>query len=177
MDLGDIITDDKGYIWTVEKTPNVTGWAVYRDTTYTSGSPLTITQGSTDTILNDGGNNIDTYLPTNVTTFYNESTNKITPQNVGDYYILTIRFKAQNTNVFGYATVGVDIGGSLGVRFKEVIIFPKGVSTTHDFSIEMPFYSLDTFIANGGIPKLNAELGNVTMWDIEFQIARTHKAG
>lgn len=177
MDLGDIITDDKGYVWNVEKIPNVTGWAVYRDTTYTSSSPLVILQGDTDPILNDGLNNIDDYLPTDVSTFYDEANNKIQPQNVGDYYMLTVRFVAENSTSNGYGTIGVDIGGLLGVRFKEVIVFPKGPNTPHDFSVEMPFYSLDTFIANGGIPVLNAESGDISLWDIEFQIVRIHKAG
>jgi len=41
--------------------------------------------------------------------------------------------------------------------------------------ITIPCYSLDTFVANGGIPKITSIVGITSIYDIEFQISRTHK--
>jgi hypothetical protein len=175
MDLGDIITDDKGYTWSVVKTNHVQGWAVYRDDEHTSSSPLVISSGNTAELENNAAIVIDQYLPVGVTSFYNEALYKITPENVGDYYIITFRFIASVNSNSGYFTFGIDIGGSLGVRFKELFVFPKGQNVAHDFSIDIPCYTLDTFVTNGGIPTIIADSGDLRIWDIELQVARISK--
>lgn len=156
---------------------SVTGWAVYSDNVYTSGSPYTITSASTVTLPNNAATVINTQIPVGVTSFYNSSTLKITPQNDGDYYVTTIRFKAKTTApTAGYLDFGIDIGGSLGVQFKETKIFAKGAGIEHNFSIVVPMYTAATFLANGGQVKLTAGNGDMTVYDISYQIDRTHKA-
>lgn len=154
-----------------------TGWAQYTDTIYTSGSPFTVTSGSTSTLPNNAGTVLNTQLPTGVTSWYNPATNKITPSLDGDYYITTIRFKAMTTApTAGYFDFGVDIGGALGVQFKETKIFAKGAGIEHNFSVIVPMFAAATFIANGGLVKITAGNGNMTIYDISFQIDRTHKS-
>jgi len=152
------------------------GWASYVDTAKTVGAPFTIAEGVTSTLPNNAGTVIDTYIPTGVTAFYDQATSKITPENVGDYYSFAIRFKAKNTNIAGYFDFGIDIGGSLGIIFKETQLFLKGANTEQAFSITCNGYSLDTFIANGGLIKINAILGDLSIYDIQYQINRTYKA-
>jgi hypothetical protein len=49
----------------------MTGWGVYNDTTYTTGSPFTVTAGAPKQALpNNAGSKIETQLPTDVATFY-----------------------------------------------------------------------------------------------------------
>lgn len=154
-----------------------TGWASYTDNVYTSASPLSVTSGSTVTLTNNAATSITSNLPTGVTAFYNSGTSKITPQNNGDYYDITIRFKAKNTETQGgYFDFGIDIGGSLGVIFKESKLFVKGANTEQNFSITCSGYSAATFVANGGLVKITGGNGTTTIYDIEFQISRTHKA-
>ena len=154
-----------------------TGWAVYTDTVYTSGSPFTVNTGATDTLPNNAGTIINNQIPTGVTSFYNPATLKITPQNDGDYYVSTIRFKAQTTApTSGYMDFGIDIGGALGVQFRETKVFAKGAGIEHSFSIVVPMFTAVTFIANGGLVKITAGNGNITIYDITYQIDRTHKA-
>lgn len=154
-----------------------TGWATYGDTVYTSGSPFSITSGTTSTLPNNAGTVINTQLPTGVTSFYDSSTNKFTPENDGDYYTVTIRFKAQTTAaVGGYFDFGIDIGGALGVQFKETKIFAKGAGIEHNFSIVVPCYTASTFVANGGLVKITSGLGTMTIYDINFQFDRVHKS-
>lgn len=156
---------------------SATGWASYKDTVYNSGSPFSVTEGDTENLLNNAGTIIDTYLPIGVTSLYNELTGHITPENIGDYYVLTVRFKAKNSEATGgYADIGLDLGGAIGLQFLESIIFIKGAGVEQNFSIAFPFYSLDTFVLNGARVKVNAINGNLQIYDIEYQIARTYKA-
>jgi len=153
-----------------------TGWASYVDTVYTVGSPFDILEGVTSTLPNNAGTVIDDYLPTGVTNFYDQATQKITPENVGDFYSFSIRFKAKNNNIAGYFDFGIDIGGSLGIIFKETQLFLKGANTEQCFSITCNGYSLDTFLANGGQVKIESILGDMEIYDIQYQINRTFKA-
>lgn len=154
---------------------NKTGWAQYNDTVYTLASPFVINSGVTSTLPNNAGSNITTYLPSNVTAFYNQATTKITPQNVGDYYGINIRFKAKSSSTGGVFDIGIDIGGALGVIFKETFLFAKGSNTEQDFNILISGYSLATFVSNGGIPKVTSITGNTSIYSISYQISRTHK--
>lgn len=153
-----------------------TGWASYADTRYTSADPFIVNSGVTSTLLNNSGTVINNQLPIGVTSFYDSTTSKITPQNDGDYYVVTVRFKAQTTApTAGYFDFGIDIGGAMGVQFKETKIFAKGAGIEHNFSITVPLYSASTFIANGGLVKITSGNGDMTIYDVAYHIDRTHK--
>jgi len=154
-----------------------TGWAVYSDNVYTSASPYTITSSSTATLPNNAAAILNSQIPLGVTSLYNSSTLKITPENNGDYYIATIRFKAKTTApTAGYFDFGIDIGGALGMQFKETKIFAKGAGIEHNFSMVVPMFTAATFLANGGQVKITAGNGDMTIYEISYQIDRTHKA-
>lgn len=150
------------------------GWAQYSDTVYTTGSPFAIAEGVTASIPNNAGSVIDQYLPLGVSSFYDGT--KIQPDSIGDYCIVTIRFEATCSKANGYAMLSIDIGGALGQIFKNTIDFPKGIGVLHPFSVTLPCYMLDTFKANGGIVKLEAQLGDLTLATITYQIARVFSA-
>jgi hypothetical protein len=153
-----------------------TGWASYRDTQYTEVSPFTVpNNGITYSLPNNAGTKIDAYLPFGVTSFYNGTI--ITPENIGDYYTFTIRFKAKDDQEQGgYFNFGIDIGGTQGIIFNESLIFAKGANIETSFSIDTPGFSLTTFVANGGVVKITSGSGNISIYDIEYQIIREHKS-
>jgi len=154
-----------------------TGWANYADTVYTSLSPFTILDGATAILPNNAGTILNSQIPTGVTSFYNSTTQKITPENNGDYYIVTVRFKGKTTAPSAsYLDFGIDIGGALGLQFRETKTFSKGAGIEHQFSIVVPLYTAATFISNGGQVKITSGNGDITLHDISFQIDRTHKA-
>jgi len=64
-----------------------------------------------------------------------EATNKITPQNVGDYYIITIRFNAVSDNILGVFDFVMDLGSPINEVFKETFLFHKGASQEQSFVI------------------------------------------
>lgn len=154
------------------------GWARYKDTSKTSGAPQVITVGSGYVALvNNAGATIDTYKPADCNTFYDAATGKLTPARLGDYQILTVRFSASCTHPDTVLEFGVDVGGSLGIIFKDFKIFPKGSGVQHDITFACPGYNLDTYLANGGIPKIQSLVGDINIWNVEFQIARVFSTG
>jgi hypothetical protein len=152
-----------------------TGWAVYVDSLLTSVAPLVINQGVSSILTNNSATSVTSYLPTGVTSFYDPINNKITPKAVGDYYSFSIRFKAKNSNLNGVFDIGFDVGGALGVIFKETVIFAKGADTEQEFNIVINGFSLDTFVPNGGIPKITSIVGAMSIYTVTYQIVRIHK--
>ena len=70
------------------------GWAQYSDGQNTSASPLIIPQGSRVKLSNDASSIIDSQLPDGVVSFYDSVSQKITPDGIGDSYMLRVNFKA-----------------------------------------------------------------------------------
>lgn len=151
-----------------------TGWAQYADTQYSDSTPLVIVDGQTVTLPNNAGSKIEQYLPEGVTAFYDAQTLKITPKAAGDYNIITIRFRASATTSSAHMDFGIDIGGSQGVIFRDVKVFPKGAGVEHSFAFSCPGFSLNTFVTNGGQVKIGVTGGDIEVYGIEFQIARVH---
>lgn len=151
-----------------------TGWAQYVDNEYTSASPFEIDNGQFVTLPNNAGSKIETWLPVGATALYDPIAQKIVPVGVGDYNTITIRFKAVATASTTHLDFGIDIGGTQGVIFRDVKVFPRGAGVEHPFSISCPGFSLNTFVANGGTVKLGATGGDIMVYDIEFQIVRMH---
>ena len=152
-----------------------TGWASYVDNQYTVGSPLSITSGTTVTLTNNAATTITSNLPIGVTAFYNNSTSKITPAGIGDAYGISIRFKAKSSSASDYFDFGIDVGGSVGVIFKQTKAFLKGANTEMSFDINVNAYTLSTFVSNGGLIKITAGNGTMSVYDIIFDVFRTHK--
>lgn len=152
------------------------GWASYRDTAYTSGAPFTITAGTSAYVPNNAGTVIDRYIQTDTASLYDSVNGIITPRNVGDYQIITVRFLATCTNPNTAMDFGIDLGGAIGVAFRDSRVFPKGAGVEHAFSFACPCYSLDTFIANGGKVQLSPVGGDIDVYNIEYQIARVFSA-
>ena len=153
-----------------------TGWGRYLDNTYTSGSPLSISNGVRATLTNNALNKLETQLPTGVTTFFNESTQKVTAINDGDSYNLSIRFKAKMSVNNGYFDIDLDIGGTQGIISQESIVFTRGSGTEQRFDVDLTVFSGSTFVANGGTLSITPQNGNMDIYDISFVIVRTHKA-
>ena len=153
-----------------------TGWGRYLDNTYTSGSPLSISNGVRATLTNNALNKLETQLPTGVSTFFNESTQKVTAINDGDSYNLSIRFKAKMSVNNGYFDIDLDIGGTQGIISQESIVFTRGSGTEQRFDVDLTVFSGSTFVANGGTLSITPQNGNMDIYDISFVIVRTHKA-
>jgi len=149
------------------------GWGVYRDTTYSSGSPWTLTGGTAAALPNNAGDNTISFMPPGVKPFYDGS--KIKPAAVGDYYILTVRMQGQYSGVLPVLEFRIDVGGSVGEICKETLTFDRGSGVTHPFSIVVPFEASEPFVTNGGTIELESVAGgDVDFWGMENQISRVN---
>lgn len=155
-----------------------TGWAVYVDDEYTSGSPFALAGDSVQrTLPNDAASSLtdESQLPTDVDTFYDEATQKITGRD-GDGVLITVELTGRpSTATVTYMEVTVDIGGAVGDIYPRTLTFPKGngVARTHSFTVAG--YTLDTWEANGGEIQV-ASNANIDIYGVRYIITRTHKA-
>lgn len=154
-----------------------TGWAQYIDSTYTSGSPFTILSTTTDTLENNANGVINGQKPIDATgELYNSTTKKVMPIDTFDAYILEIRFTAVSTANFDHFEVGLDIGGSLGVITKQTQTFSKNAGTAQEFKVTFSYFTGATFVGNGGAVVITTNGGDVSFYDINYLVTRTHKA-
>jgi hypothetical protein len=137
---------------------------------------LSILSGVRATLTNNAVSKIETQLPIGVTTFFNETTQKITAINDGDAYTMSIRFKAVMSVNSGYFDIDLDIGGTQGIISQESIVFTRGAGTEQRFDIDLTVFSGATFVANGGTLSVTPKNGDMDIYDISFVIVRTHKA-
>lgn len=153
----------------------VTGYAVYSDTQYTSASPFTIAQDSTVTVPNNAGSILN-QLPTNVLKFYDAVTTKIVPDTEFDRLTVTLRFLAKTSAAQGASlNLGIDIGGGIGVIFPDDRLFIRGANVEQAFNFVMPIFTGATFLANGGLIKLKSIGGITSIYNIQLHIERTFK--
>lgn len=171
------LPDEDAQLATLNSTPNWSGWAQYGDSQYTSASPLVTSQGSTSVIDLDGlSNTVKSQLPVGVSDLYDTATSKILPVNIGDGYSLSLSYKASNTSNNGDFTIFIDIGGSFTRIFPDVKRTPRGQNVAHEFVTSLNYYTLGTFLANGGFIKIESGTGATSLYDISLQIHKTHNA-
>lgn len=154
-----------------------TGWGFYSDTQYTEASPLVVTAGSRVALPNNKGTVIESHLPTGITTLYDGT--RITPQKVGDGYELRIGFKAKTSSNNGGFLVDLDIsaaGDGSNVILERSSRFLRGTNTEQKFSFTSSLFSLNTFVANGGLLTFESITGNSSIYEINYLIKKDHDA-
>ena len=163
-------------LFTVDNGPS-TGWQQIIDNTYTTGAPLAIANGVTGKILTGAITELNTQLPAGVSTFWDNSADKLVAVNEGDAFTLSLRFKARIDVNNGYFDVGIDIGA--GAPFApislETCIFSRVANTEQSFDIDLSYFTGATFITNGGDIIVTPQNGNLEIYDIRLVIIRTHK--
>lgn len=154
-----------------------TGWGYYVDSLLTP----TITIGTSYTqITIDGlGATIDNYLPKEIRGVSQLfSGGKITPISVGDDY--DGRFDCTVTGKTGTPTLIefiIDIsGGTPGTNKAFTGYIQTGGSIPYDQSMPLDFFTLSTFLANGGKLYGKVDSGSVTIGRRNIKITRKSKA-
>lgn len=176
---GDIKTGD-GTAAPVVAGATWTGWASYADTTYTSGSPRTLTADNDVRLTNNAANTIESQLPTDLTSMYDETADTNLGRILGvegDGYMITVDLQASCASPSGASLeLWFNIGGSVGELYRTTLTsFPKGTAT-HGCTRTIGVYTLDTWEANGAAVWIRPNNQNVNIWNIRYVIHRTHKA-
>ena len=153
-----------------------TGWAIYNDSAHTSSSPLVSSLGVRTKITNNASVVINDQLPVGVSSFWDSSANKITPDGSGDSYIINIRFVAVSTSNQGLADIEIDIGGNQTVVSGSTISMRKGTGAAQRINLNFDVYTGDTFLENGGEIYITSIDGDTSIHDVRLKITRVHKA-
>ena len=155
---------------------DLTGWGVYSDTTYTTGSPFLVTAGTPAQALpNNAGSKIETQLPSDIATFYDGTV--ITGRN-GDGIMIMMEFQCRPTTNATDVRIktSIDIGGAVGEIYPFEFSLGKGLGVEHFFLKSTLAYTLDTWETNGGTVLVEAFNSNIEVYNIRYLISRTHKA-
>lgn len=152
-----------------------TGWISYEDTLHTLASPQTVAQGVTALLTNNGVTKIDSQKPTEVTDFFDVSTSKLTPKNENDFYAIDLMFKVKNTTASGVFSIYIDIP-TLGQRFSQTKLCSKTANLEIGINVSFCHYTSIQFATNGGIIKVVAVEGDLSIYEKQFRICRMHRA-
>lgn len=152
------------------------GWVQYSDTQYTQASPLTISGNVRTRLTNDAGLIIDLVNMFGADTIWNPTTNKFVPDNSGDKYTKRVSFTADPALNNRNLTLELDIGGNQGVIWSRTIRLSRGAGIDTKVTENLDFYTLNTFVANGGDLFIECD-GDIDLYDIIFLIERTFRNG
>lgn len=149
------------------------GWILYGDDQYTSGSPLVVTAGTTVNLPNNAATTITSSAPLG-TSFYNGT--KITPDNVGDAFTISLRVTVESSINEGALAITLDIGDGItpNVIIGDSRRLVRGSGTPQNVVFDFTVFSLATFVANGGQLKFEAVAGNLSVYDINMMVQRTY---
>jgi hypothetical protein len=167
------ISQTQGYLKNTHQ-----GWGYYADSLTTPSITIgtTYTQITIDAL---GALTNTNYLPLEIRGTSNLwSGNKITPISVGDDYDgrfdVTISAKSGSPS---YIEVILDISGSTAGTNKVFTGYIQtGSATPYDQSLPLDFFSLTTFLSNGGRLYAKVDTGSVTLTRRNIKISRKSKA-
>ena len=152
------------------------GWEDHVDSVYTSASPLVLSAGVKVTLPNDGAGPFSrtAYSPAD-RALYDPVANAIVGS-TGDIIGFNLDFKARPTSA-GTTTLetSVDIGAPVGEIYTRLFTFPKGNGVERPILSTTIAYTLGTWEANGGVPKVVAN-GPCEIYDIRLVVTRLFKA-
>lgn len=156
---------------------NELGWAFYVQNQLTPSTQVITTTPSKLIIDGGGATSTSDYLPLSIRgsgELWDTVNNKITPIALGDGYTLRLDLNvtAESANPNSLKLI-LDIGG--GATATNIIlsrIITTGKALPYTVSVGFPFFSLATFVANGGQFFLETDTGTVTLTIRQISIHR-----
>jgi hypothetical protein len=156
----------------------IQGFSQFEDSRVTVGTPvMTIATTVRTQLLNNGGTLTLEHLPSDATvSMWNVTTNKHVPIAAFDMYDIRTSFVAESyAGTNPYILCELDIGGSIGVIFSQIIPLLKG-GTAQPCSFSFPVFTGTTYLANGGTIYLTyVGTGSCVIYDTNILIARTSR--
>ena len=156
-----------------------TGWANYQDATYTLGSPFSVTASTRTKLTIDGagGESTSLYQADGDAEYWDVSTNKITPEVVGDVLLVRLAFVAATAAALPvYFDVDLDVGGGLGVIMTDTRSLSVAGSAANPVVFSWPVAALTDFVNNGGELYVTPS-ANVDFYNFELLITKIHQQG
>lgn len=159
--------------WATLPSQVIAGWNRFDDGQYIDVSPLTINDGQTVTLTNDG---VKFQAAYGTDVFYNDATSTVLAINQDDTYMITVTFKAAASNASS-GHMDISMTGPAGYdRIAETLSFAKGNSVPQNFHLVYQYYADADFVANGAQFELTADGTTIDVWDIIYFIQRVQVA-
>lgn len=147
------------------------GWERYFDRQYTEANKRELTAGQPSILTIDGATSILTQAPVVEGHIPFWQANKLRSPRVGNFYTARLDFTASIASNDGYAESYIDFGGTRDIA-SDTLIFPKGANVAHPFGVYFDYYTLETFVANGGQIVIRPS-HTLQIWDISILIQQT----
>lgn len=156
-------------------TSSALGWVQFKDTQYTTGSPLVLSTDTEVDLPNNKGSVLDTYAPEGGADWL--TSDKFTPDSVGDFYSFRLQLNANPSTNNRNLLISLDIGDGVtpNIIWSKTERLARGASVDTKVSIAIPLYTLSTFVNNGGQFKIECD-GACDIHDIVWLIAKVIKA-
>ena len=148
------------------------GWARYDDDQYTSANKLSLSDGVSVIIPNNGAN---VYRSNVGVDYYDSTTKRVLADNVNNTYIMTLVFKCSAANA-NQTLLDLKFEGENGTPYDRItgeVIFSKGNDLEHNYHRVFQYYADNNFINNGSWWEVTATGGTAKIWDIIFFIQKT----
>lgn len=159
--------------WATLPSQVIAGWNRFDDGQYTDVSPLTINDGQTVTLTNDG---VKFQAAYGTDVFYNDATSTVLAINQDDTYMITVTFRAAASNASS-GHMDISMTGPAGYdRISETLKFAKGNGVAQNFHLVYQYYADADFVANGAQFELTADGTTIDVWDIIYFIQRVQIA-
>ncbi len=149
------------------KATRQSAWNYYRDSVYTSSNKLALTTGARTKITINGAT--ETILNPPDASLYGTTDGKITPEAVGDTYLVRLQCKADTAATTPYFDLEFDAGGSTGVIDSRNITLTKGGSATNNISATTLLFVDSSFLENGAEMYITTN-ATVNFWDFTIMI-------
>lgn len=151
-------------------------YGLYKDGTYTSGSPRALLASTRTKLTCDGAHaaSVEIDMPAGVS-LWDTINNEITPEYEEDCYDLRVQFTAEPSSTNQDVRLELDIGGADPVILSETRPLLRGAAP-NDLVFSWPIFCRSTFLANGG--EIYVTCSDATdIWDISIYLVRVRKGG
>lgn len=173
-----VIQDDHSVIVTYNNSttlqsnvpPRLLGWGSYKDGQYTEASPFTISTNTTVIIPNNSGTIISNGMPTNVTTFYDSTTQKCLMTDVNGLYAVRVKFKVAASNSADRIQIIFSKNTTENPYSEDRTL--RGDNLIQDMSFSTFVYGDTPLSSNGMTISLKTYSRAVSICSIEFTISK-----
>ena len=175
-----VIQDDHSVIVTYNNSttlqsnvpPRILGWGSYKDGQYTDLLPFTISANTTVILPNNSGVIISNGMPSNVTTFYDSTTQKCLMTDVNGLYAVRVRFKVAASNSADRIQIIFSKNTTENPYAEDRTL--RGDNLIQDMSFSTFVYGDTPLSSNGMTISLRTYSRTVSIYNIEFTISKVN---
>lgn len=151
--------------------PKQTGWASYKDGAYTEASPFSVQPTTTTVIPNDATSTVSN-LPIGISTFYNNTSQKmILGDNVG-LYSVRVRFKVKPVTLTTPEFLQISYSKETTDIPFEVDVPLRGDNTIQSINVNTIIYGDSSLVSNGLSARVKTSTTGIQIYNVEFVIAK-----